>query len=232
MFPPNTQTPTPGSTPAAPASTTPEYLTKEEFSRSAACTRGLSEKLDGLVKAVPTMDTFVSLGLLEKAEDGSFKPKAAAAPAAPTKTEPNTLVADMEARFRAELKTRDDALIDERRKSADTAQRSAVGEALNKAGAVNAGRDVIHVSGIVKNAAGEYVQTVKDEFGAAKEITLDEAANIFLKANPELKRASGIPGSGTPAGSTFSPGTQIVSRAQMSDPAWYAKNREGVMSGA
>src|SRR5437763_9770925 len=90
MFPPNTPTPgtpgsTPGVTPPAQTQNTPEYLTKEEFNRTAAFIRGLGEKLEGLTKNVPTMDVFVSMGLLEKAEDGTYKPKAAAPAATTTK---------------------------------------------------------------------------------------------------------------------------------------------------
>jgi hypothetical protein len=223
---------TPAATPATTTTATPEYLTKEEFNRSAAFIRGISEKLEGLAKSTPTMDMFVSLGLLEKAEDGSYKPKAAASTSAvPAKKDEPNLIADMEARFQSELKKRDDLVADERRKAAETEKRSAIVDALNKAGAVNAARDVIHVSGIAKNAAGKYVQTVKDEFGGDKEVALDEAAVSFLKANPELRKSNGFGGSGTPNTSSFSAGTQVVPREQLANAEWYAKNRDAIMSG-
>lgn len=231
MFPPATPTPpTTGSTPPATPPATPEYLTKEEFSRSAAYIRGLSEKLDSLTKSVPTMDLFVTLGLIEKDGD-TYKPKTAAAPAPqpkPAGIQPDPVV-EMEARFQSELKKRDDALAAERRKAADTEQRGAMVEALTKAGAVNAGRDVVHMSGVVKNASGQFVQVVKDQFGADTEVPLEQAAANFLKTNPELKRASGHPGSGTPNGSfqAGSQGKDTGSIASMSTEEYFAARKSG-----
>jgi len=239
MFPPNTPG-APGSTGNSPQNTNtnnsggnnnqPEYLTKEEFSRSAAFIRGLSEKIETLTKNVPTMDLFVTLGILEK--DGeTYKPKSAPA-AAPAKKQDqgNTdQIAEMENRFQAELKKRDDALAAERRKAAETEQRSAVIDALGKAGAVNASRDYVHVTGIGKNAAGKYVQIGKDQFGADVEFSLEDAAANFLKANPELRKAQGHPGSGTPSNAGFggkSAGTDVNSLAEMSMEQYMAHRRK------
>src|SRR6266540_6901376 len=177
MFPPN-NTPA-GSTPPNPAqqqqTQTPDYLTKDEFNRTAAFIRGMNEKLETLTKSVPTMDAFVSMGLFEKADDGSYKVKAAPAPK-PTQQQQQAADPEWKAeidKLNTQLKQRDDALVAERRRAAETEQRSAVVEALSKAGAVNASRDHLHLGGITKNTSGKYVQIIKDEFGADKEVALD-----------------------------------------------------------
>jgi len=129
MFPPN-NTPA-GSTPPNPAqqqqTQTPDYLTKDEFNRTAAFIRGMNEKLETLTKSVPTMDAFVSMGLFEKADDGSYKVKAAPAPK-PTQQQQQAADPEWKAeidKLNTQLKQRDDALVAERRRAAETEQRSA-----------------------------------------------------------------------------------------------------------
>ena len=226
-----TTTPT-GST-GDPSQNTPQYVTQEAFNGTAAMISRMNKTLEGLTGGMLTFDKLAEVGLVEKQADGTFKPKTVtAAPAAkPAAGDPPEWKAETD-RLNAEIKKRDDALAAERRKAADTEQRGAIIDALNQSGAVNASRDVVHVQGIVKNASGQYVQMTKDQYGADVEVPLDQAVATFLTANPELRRAQGRPGSGTPTGGGTGNFTgTTASREMLSDPVWYAKNREAIMNG-
>jgi hypothetical protein len=232
MFPPN-NTPTPGSTPA-PAQNqpqnTPDYLTKEEFSKSAAFIRGLSDRLETLTKTVPTMDLFVQLGMLEKSEDGSYKPKAGPSTEKPAEKAPEPEWKGAVEELKKSLKAKEDELTAERQRATEVEKKNAVISALSKAGAVNPGRDAVHIlSGIHKNDKGDYVARGKDDLGLDTETGLEDFIGKFLQQNPELKKASGHSGSGTPASANTSSGTTIT-REQMS-PEWYSKNRDKIVSG-
>ncbi len=203
-----TNTPTNGSTPGQPAHNagdkpTVEYVTKEDFGKTAAFIRGLNDKLESLAKNVPTMETFVQLGLFEKGEDGAYKPKAVQAPSRKNDQEPEWK-AQLD-QLQAQIKQRDDALAAERKRAAETEKKSAVISALTKAGAVNPERDYIHIIQAIENGEKGYFARSKDEFGADKQIPLDQAVQDFLKTNPELAKPSGHAGSGTPAGDGTAP---------------------------
>ena len=225
-----TTTPTPGST-GDPSQNTPQFVTQEAFNGTAAMIGRMNKTLETLSGGMLTFDKLAEVGLLDKQADGTFKPKTAAATPSPKPAgDPPEWKAETD-RLNAEIKKRDDALAAERRRTAETEQRSAIVDALNKAGAVNAGRDFIHVTDIRKNAAGQYVQSTKDQYGADVDVPLEQAAANFLKSNPELAKAQGRPGSGTPAGSTtHSVGTHghsVEALASLSPADYFAQKKAG-----
>jgi hypothetical protein len=187
----------------------------------------MKETLDALQKSVPTLDSFVSLGLLEKADDGSYRQKPAAAPAQQKSgekaPEPEWKAAVDE--LKKSLKGKEDELAAERQRAAEIEKKNAVSSALAKAGAVNPERDAVHMlAGIQRNESGAYVARSKDELGLDVEVGIDDFIVKFLNQNPELKRATGHTGSGTPAGSA----TTASGAATASD---YMANRQKYLAG-
>ena len=217
MFPTN-NTPASGSTPTnQPAQNQPQsqnqnqpdFVTKDEFGRTAAFIRGLKDTVEALQKSMPTLDTFVSLGMLERVDDGTYKPKpaqqAAHSPAQQPQHQQSSNTAEPEWKqavdaLKKSLKAKDDELAAERQRAADGERKNAVISALARAGAVNPDRDAVHVlNGIQKNDKGQYVSRAKDDLGLDIEVSLEDFVTKFLQTNPELKKASGHAGSGTPA---------------------------------
>jgi hypothetical protein len=208
----------------------PQYVTQDAFNGTAAIISRMNKTLESIINGMLSLDKLADIGLVEKAADGTFKPKTSTAAATVKKDGQPDPVAEMEAKFQAELKKRDDALAAERRKAADTEQRSTVIEALTKAGAVNPSRDVVHLTGITRNDAGQFVQKTKDQYGADVEVSLEDAVGNFLKVNPELKKASGHPGSGTPAGNNtpgFMGGKDVSSLASLPMDQYFAQRKAG-----
>jgi hypothetical protein len=204
-------------------------LSKNEFNGTAAIIRQLKEGVDGLRASNP-MEALVTAGIVEKRADGTYGPKSAVA--APLKkdevpawqTQIDALVAQGAAKDKALLAATTE------REASD--MKNAVIAAFTAAGGVNPARDYLHVLPGVKRAAdGTYHTITKDQFGVETPIALDVAFGTFLKGNPELAKPTGRPGSGTPAGGGFTPGSTTASREQISDPAWYAKNREALIAG-
>ena len=79
-----------------------------------------------------------------------------------------------------------------------------------------------------------YVVKGKDKFENEIEIPLAEFAKTWLEANPELAKATVIPGSGTPkSGSpaTGAPGPKRIPRTQWEDMEWFAANSEKFRKG-
>ncbi len=173
---------------------TPQYLTKDEFGKTAAMIRGLKEEnasLKGMLEAI-----------VEKGEDGSYKLKGGA-PATP-EAKKTAAVPEWQTELNAlktELSKRDALIAEKDKKAAETAKRSAIVEMLSKANAVNPQRDAVHLFDSVQtNSDGKYVAYTKDELGNDVETPLESFVGGWLKSNPELVKASGKPGSGTPNG--------------------------------
>lgn len=129
-----------------------------------------------------------------------------------------------------------DRLLEERDQQAETDKRnSAVRAALAKAGAINPDRDLVHVAAKVQKIGDGYGSKGRDKWGAEVDISLDDLANAFLTDNPELKKGTAQPGSGTPAGGNASGstagGAKIIPTSQWQDMNWYAQNRAKFMSG-
>ncbi len=183
------------------------FLTKNEFNATAAMIRGLKESVESLKGASP-LDVLVTMGVLEKTDEGEYKPKATASvPPTPGKEPEWKQAIDA---LKKSLKTKEDELAAERERAAATEKKNAVMAALSRAGAVKADRDVVHLLDTVsRNDHGAFVCRTKDDVGLDVEVGLDEFVQKFLTENPELMKPSGLPGSGTPAGavtSTAKPG--------------------------
>lgn len=197
-------------------------LTKNEFSGTAAMLRGMNDSLTAMKTANP-LDALVTAGVLEKKADGTYAAKAVTA-AAPAKKEDVPAWQTQIDQLIAQGAAKDKALAasNEAREAGEL--KSAVVMAFEKAGAMNANRDYVHVLPNVKKATdGTYHTISKDQFGVETPVALDVAFGTFLKGNPELMKASGKPGSGTPAGS---PSTGSGSMSTESYMVNRAKNLE------
>jgi hypothetical protein len=204
------------------------YLTKQEFNGTAAMIRQMNETVTGL-KAVNPFDSLVTAGILEKKPDGTYGPKSA------TPAKKDEAVPEWQRQIdelRSQGVAKDKALQAERDARAAGELKSAVVAAFGKAGAVNPERDYVHVlPSVVRGEDGTFHTVNKDQFGVETKVPLADAFTAFLKSNPELQRAAGRPGSGTPNGGNGTGGSIVVPRAQLSDPAWYQANRAKVISG-
>lgn len=211
------------------------FLTKEEFGRTAAMIGGIKKALDGLTAGQLTLDRLTELGLLDKGEDGSYKPKLARKPD-PKNPETEPWKAEIDG-LKTQIRAKDDENA-RLKQSMENAERDRLLiAALTEKGALNAARDVVHLIGTVKkNGAGQWMGSGKDQYGVETEIDLGTAAEAFLKANPELKKAPPGGGSGTPAGggtdnSGGTGGAKMIPKAQWQDMDWYAKNAEKFRAG-
>ena len=176
-------------------------MTKTDMNGTAALIRGLKESVDGM-KTVNPMDALVAAGLLTKNADGTYAPKAVTAPAKKEDAVPawQTQIDQLVAQGKA----KDLALADANTQRAAGELKSAVITAFEKAGAVNASRDYVHVLSAVKRADDGTFHTIsKDQFGVESTVGLDVAFGAFLKGNPELAKAAGHAGSGTPTGANI-----------------------------
>lgn len=195
------------------------YLTKTEFNATAAMIRNMGNDNTATKAMLSSM--------FDKAEDGTFTLKAA--PTATAKVDGKVdVMAEVNA-LKAQLKQSADSLVTERKTAADTARKLAIQGSLTKNGAVNPGRDSVHLFDQVKlDAAGEYVVFSKDANGLDMSTPLDAHVGGWLKANPELVRAQSKTGSGTPGATGSTPGSVKLSEMSGND---YAANRAAIMSG-
>lgn len=207
------------------------FLSKQEFNATAAMIRGLKEAVDGM-KGQNPLEALVALGLLEKKDDGTFQPKAQApAPAKKDDQEP-----EWRKQIRAmqeQIEAKDRALAAEKKAREEGELKNAVITAFEKAGALNSGRDYIHVLPAVKrDEDGSFFTTKKDQFGVETKVGLDAYLGEFLKASPELAKAQARPGSGTPAaaggtGENHGPTTNVNTLASMPVGDYFASRKAG-----
>jgi hypothetical protein len=193
------------------------FLSKQEFGATAAMIGRMNKALEGLVSSGSPLDKLAELGMLEKQEDGTYKPKSAA-PARPAgNAEPEWKV-EIEA-LKAQNVAKDKQIAAERKQREDAEVKNAVIAALEKAGAVNPSRDYVHVLPQVKRTEDGKVYVPKTNVhGAEEQIALDVAFGDFLKSNPELRKTASHAGSGTPAGAPGgrpAAGTDVNTLAEM-----------------
>jgi hypothetical protein len=201
------------------------FISKDDFGRTAALINRMNKAIEGLAGGMLSLDKLVELGLLEK--DGeSFKAKVTS----PAQKKEGGNAGDPEwkleiDKLNAEIRKRDEALVNERKKTAETDRKSAVIAALTKAGAVNPERDHVHIFSAVEKGENGYFVRGKDEYGAESQVSLDDHVNSYLKANPELRKAATQPGAGTPKGSqTHGKGSlDINALAAMSTEQYFAE---------
>lgn len=197
------------------------FVTKDDFGKTTAFIRKQGESVEGL--------TAMLGAIVEKGEDGNFKVKIATPVAPPVKKDDKT--PEWQSQLEGERKSRESwqAKFEAEKTAREGEQaRSAIIDALNKVGAVNASRDYVHVQGMVKRGEdGSFHVVRKDEFGAENKIGLDTAFGDFLKGNPELAKPSGKPGSGTPAGS---PNGGSGQPAKMT-AEYFSQNKAKILSG-
>lgn len=195
------------------------YLTKTEFNATAAMIRNMSNDNTATKSMLSAM--------FDKQEDGTYTLKAAAPPAAKTGDKPD-LAAEIAA-LKAENKKNADTLATERKSAADAAKRLAIQSSLTKNGAVNPGRDSVHLFDSVKlDSNGDYVVFGKDANGLDTATPLDVHVGGWLKANPELVRAQSKTGSGTPGATGNTPGAIKLDDMSMAD---FASKRKDILSG-
>jgi hypothetical protein len=242
---PEPQQPPAGGTPQPGAATQnpgtegdPQYVTVADFGKTAAVISGLQKTLKELSGGVLTLDKLAEVGLLEKDDTGAFKPRGVKSepPQQQQKRDDNDPVVQR-------LKTLEKQLADERREKEELAKaglenekRSSLVDALTKAGAINPGRDVVHIAAkFAKDADGKFVTKGRDKYGSEVDLTADEFAELFLKENPELRKTQSQPGSGTPSGAQQrqggKPGQTVVPRAQWQDMNYFMANKAKFDSG-
>jgi hypothetical protein len=227
----------------AGAAGAPQYVTVEDFGKTAAKIRGIEGSLADLSKKGISLDTLVEIGLLEKADDGKYRRPAAQQATPPQqqqqqqqqqRPEDSPLAREV-AELRKQMSAKDEELKREREKQAATVKADTVKSALAKAGAVRPERDYVHLLGKVEQRQdGTYFVKGIDKYGNPEEITLDKFCEAFLTENPELMKAQNQPGSGTPAGNgggNDSKRGKVVPKETWSDMDWYAKNAEKFRTG-
>jgi len=191
-----------------------KFVSADVFNGTAAQIRRLNDTVTQISqRKALTLDELVEVGLLEKDDEGKFRARSAAPPDTKGGKKDDQLGDDHPAMKR--LKALEKQLTDERAEkltaienNSKAERKSAVVAALSKEQALNADRDYIHLADrVVKNDAGAFVVKSKDQYGAEAEIPLEAYVKTdFLKANPELFKATAAPGSGTPRGGAGSGG--------------------------
>lgn len=205
------------------------FVKQSDLNPTAALIRGLKESVEAL-KGQNPLETLVSLGLLEKASDGSYRPKVAGT-SAKKDNEPEPEWKVELKKMQEQLAAKDRQLAAEKQQREQAELRSAVIAALEKAGAVNPGRDYVHVIQQVKRAEdGSFFVSKTNDYGVEEKGSLEAAFIEFLKANPELRKASGHAGSGTP-GNSHVPGkpvnnNDIDALAQLTTEQYFAQMRQ------
>jgi len=232
----------PGGTPPIPGTddTENKYLSKEEFGRTAAVISGLQKTLKELPGQLLTLDRLAEVGLLEKVDvDGvpTFRPKSSQAPkpeGEKKRTDDDPLMQRVKT-LEGQLAQKTKAEEETKTQLAESEKRTALTAALTKAGAVNADRDYVHLSSKVVKGEKGFGGRGEDKYGTEIDLTIDEVAEAFLTANPELKKATAQPGSGTPTGGTAGfngAGTgKVIAKSQWSDTNWFMANRAKFHSG-
>ena len=168
----------------------PQYLTKDEFGKSATYFRKVAEENTALKEMLSA--------IVEKGEDGSFRLKQhTATPNKESETDWQTELKSL----KTEISKRDQLIAEKDRKAQEATKRSAIIDALAKSNAVNPQRDAVHLfDHIITTSEGNYVAQTKDDNGLSVETPLDAFVSGFLKSNPELVKATTKTGSGTPNG--------------------------------
>jgi hypothetical protein len=231
-----------GSTGATGASSNPgtgstqldpsKFVSTEDFGKTAAMIRGLQKTLETLAGTAMTAEKLVEMGLAEKGDDGTYKPRSA-------QQEPGKKPAAADDPLRKELDLlkkqladKDAAIAAEQKKLEENERNRAVIAALSKAGAVNAERDYVHLAGKVERTDQGFTVKGKDKYGTEVPIPIEEFAAGWLKDNPELLRAQAGSGSGTmPGRDAGTGGGNVIPKDVWKDPVWYQANRAKVLSG-
>ena len=217
----------------------PEYVSREDFGKTAALIGGIQKTLKDLPGSLLTLDKLAEVGLLEKVDDAgviSYRPKSSQ-PKPDDKAKPREADDPLLLRLKSlegELARKTKAEEEGKALLAESEKRSALTAALTKAGAVNADRDFVHLVGAVGKGEKGFVGKGTDKYGTETELTIDEVAEAFLKLNPELRRAQAQPGSGSPQpgnGSVTAGGGKVIPKAQWSDMNFFVANRAKFHSG-
>lgn len=211
----------------------PQYVTVEDFGKTAAMIRGIQKSLETINTSALTADKLAELGLLEKADDGTFHAKQAAQGGKDKPPADDPIKRELDA-LKRQLAAKDEEVASERRKVEQAERTRAVIEALTDAGAINPQRDHVHlVSQIERSEAGEFAAKGRDQYGSEVAIPLKNYVGDWLKANPDLMKAQGGTGTGAMPGQGAR-GTQtgnVVPKAVWTDMSWYARNRDKIMNG-
>lgn len=221
------------------------YVSAEDFGKTAAKLRGIDKTISELSGKALTrdglFDVLAEAGLVEKTEDGKFKPRVATPPPSDGKTlPPDPRLAQMEQeleRYKQREAQRDLELQQEKERSRKQTVNVAVRDALTKANALRPDRDAVHLETLVQQAEdGSFYVKGTDRYKQEIQIPLEEYATAWLEQNPELKKATTAGGSGAPAkpGSGDGgngAGPKRIPKEQYSDMAWYAKNADKFRSG-
>ena len=214
----------------------PQYVTTADFGKTAALISGLQKTLRTLVEGNLTADKLVELGLLEKGEsDGLYKPKA---PGTKQEPKPGQQQRPDDDPVILRVKNLEKQLADAKREGEDADKRVAQSElnravigALTKAGAINPDRDFVHLASKVSKGESGYTGKGKDKYDQEIDVGVEDFAEAWLKANPELRAAKSQPGSGTPSGGAGGTGAKapngatVITRAQWSDMSWFMTNK-------
>jgi hypothetical protein len=215
-----------------------KFVSQEAFNGTAALITRMHKTLEGLTGQKPLADQLAELGLIEKADDGTFRPRSTQPDTKSRKGEEDDPLARELKALKKQLAEKDAAIEKEQAKAAEVDRNRAVIAALAKAQAINPDRDFIHVAAqVAKNDAGAYVVKTKGQYGEDVELPLEAYATEFLKKNPELQRSTTPTGSGTPPGGakpqqgTAPNGAKLIPASQWKDMGWYAANRAKFLTG-
>lgn len=221
--------PNPGTGSLDPA----KFVSVEDFGKTAAMIRGIQKSLETITGAALTADRLAELGLLEKADDGTFRARAAGPTPKGAPPADDPVKRDLD-QLKAQLKAKDEEIATEKRKAAEAERNRAVVAAMAKAGAVNAERDHVHLAAAVVRAEdGQYVARTKGKYGEDVDVPVEEFVSGWLKANPDLMKAQGGTGTGTLPGQGARGGHNgnVVPKTTWSDMTWYMQNREKIQRG-
>jgi len=213
-----------------------KFVTAEDFGKTAALIGGMKKALEAAtarLEGLPTLEKLAEIGVLEKGDDGAYKPRTAP-PKDQKKAGPDDEVKTKMESLERQLSESRRALEQEQQRHATEQKHGAIRAALAKANAINPDRDYVHLAGrIVASEAGGYGAKGKDKYGQEIDVTLEQAVEEFLTANPELRKAAAQPGSGTPAkaGTQGAGGPKAIPRSQWEDMAWMAANHDKFLKG-
>lgn len=223
-----------------PAFDPAKYVSADDFGKTAAKLRGVEKTLGDLSGKTLTreslFDVLAEAGIVEKTDDGKFRSRGAEPAGAKKESAPDPKLILLEKeveKYRLRDETRQKELDDERAASKKQKIETTVIGVLNKAGAVRAERDHLHVTNVVQIADdGTYYVKEMDKYRNEVNTPLEEYVAKFLESNPELRRAATKEGSGTPRpGGKDANGATSIPRAQWLDMDWYAKNQAKFQSG-
>ncbi len=206
----------------------PNFVNVGDFGKTAA----VIGDLKNLSKDAVTRQALKDAGFEEV--DGKLVFKGQAAPPAPGAPKPDDEVtkrmqAQMD-RLQKDIEERDRLLREKDEAAERDRTHREIQNALTAAGAINPGRDYIHLTNAVKKTDdGRLVAITKNQYGQDEEVPLEKYAEQFLQKQPELKKSNAGAGAGAPANGGN--GAPVAGAIRITSAADYLAKRDAIMGG-